>query len=112
MRNISGIFLAGASLALLAACAQEPAPVGMSPIFDKYGDPSCPGGYSLVDDICVPRPDDRPHDDGSVAGTPAGGAAGAGTGPTTGRGTRNTNQTQNTNQNTNQAQNTNQNNKP
>ena len=37
----------GAFALVLAACSQqeEPAPVYITPEYDKYGTPSCPAGY-------------------------------------------------------------------
>lgn len=58
----------------------------MSPIFDKHGEASCPGGYSYVDDICVPRPEDEDIPGyGRDPGDPAGSGTTAGT-PTTASG--------------------------
>ncbi len=40
----------GAFALILTACSQqeEPAPVYVQPNYDKYGSPSCPGGYELA----------------------------------------------------------------
>lgn len=46
-RFIAALFLSGTAV-LAAGCAPKPQPVTITPIYDKYGEPSCPVGTALV----------------------------------------------------------------